>query len=159
MLSRGHTTTFSGAVWKIGNWVFGDVNDELNSRVSNAVVDAFSCRHNACAAGSVPFTRLLTLDFAVLPGQSFNLGYQLSTKTNTLGPTFGPAEVQVTGVLSLNSGGDFFFTGPNGYDSRVSAVPEPGAAALYLAGIALLGVLAQRENRIFKRRNTPRDRA
>lgn len=144
VLSRGHTTTFSGATWKIGNWAFGDVASDLNLRVSTVVVDAFSCGFGACAAGSVPFTRLLTLDFAVLPGQSFNLGYQVSASTQTLGPTLGPAGVQVTGVFSLSAGGDFFFTGPNGYDSRVSAVPEPGAAALFLAGMALLGVLARR---------------
>jgi len=145
LLSRSHTTTFSGATWKIGLWNFGDVSSDLNLRVVPDVTDGFSCAPGGCAAGSVSFARLLGRSFAVLPGESFNLGYQISTSTSTYAAT-RMASSEVTAVFSLDAGDGFFFTGPNGYDSRVSAVPGPGAAAILLAGMALLGVRARRRS-------------
>jgi hypothetical protein len=145
VLSRSHTITFSGATWKIGLWNFGDVSSPFNERVVPDVMDGFSCAPGRCAAGSVSFAGLLGRSFAVLPGESFNLGYQVSTSTSTFSATM-TASSEVTAVFSLNAGDGFFFTGPNGYDSRVSAVPEPGAAAMLLAGMALMGVRARRRS-------------
>jgi hypothetical protein len=138
-LSRGHTTTFTGASWKIGTWAFGDVASDLNFRVGPVVQDSFNCSFNQCAAGSVAFTDLLSFSVAVLPGQSFNLGYQLTTSTQSLSASLGPASVLLSGRLSISAGDGFFIVGDNGYDSRVAAVPEPETYALMLAGLAVVG--------------------
>jgi len=128
------------ASWKIGSWVFGDVSSDLNQRVGGSVVDSVLSRYSA--AGS-KFDRVLTFAFMATPGQEFNLGYQLTTSTQAVSSS-AVVTVLALGSFSVQVGEGYFVTGSNGYDSRVSAVPEPETYAMFLAGLGLLVGIACR---------------
>jgi hypothetical protein len=132
--------TQGSAGWKIGSWVFGDVTSDLNQRVVGSVGDGVFSRFNE--AGS-EFDRVLTFAFKATPGQEFNLGYQLTTSTRASGES-AVVTVSALGSFSVQVGEGYFVTGGNGYDSRVSAVPEPETYAMFLAGLGLLGGIARR---------------
>lgn len=115
--------------YEIGTWQFGAVASELNQRVGGIASDGASCSFNC---PGLQLHDVLTLQMSVVPGQSFNLGFQLTTSS----VVSDPAGLSIAGIadLALSAGPGFFITGSNGYDSRVSNVPEPGTWALMLAG-------------------------
>jgi hypothetical protein len=124
----------SGTVsYEIGTWQFGAVASELNQRVGGIATDGASCSFNC---PGLQLHDVLTLQMSVVPGQTFNLGFQLTTSS----VVSDPAGLSIAGVadLALSVGPGFFITGSNGYDSRVSNVPEPGTWALMLAGLATI---------------------
>jgi hypothetical protein len=134
-IDKTNPLTFGGASWKIGNWAFDSVSSDLNFRVAPGVSDGFSSSFNVSGGG---FNRTLQLQLSAIPGQAFNLGYQLTTSTLSA-TTAGTVTVSAQALFGLDAGPGFFVTGSNGYDSRVAAVPEPGTWAMLLSGLGLIG--------------------
>ncbi|MDP3083355.1 MAG: PEPxxWA-CTERM sorting domain-containing protein [Rubrivivax sp.] len=135
-ISKTQVLRFGSLSASIGTWSFGEVASDLNQRVNPIVSNSFSCTFNTCAGRAID--ELLTMTLSVLPGQTFNLGFQLTTSTLSLGPTLSAVTASGQAVFSLDAGAGYHFTGSNGYDSR-SPVPEPGSWALMLVGLGLLG--------------------
>lgn len=134
-IDKTNLLTLGNASWKIGNWAFDSVSSDLNFRVNPLVSDGFGSSFNVSGGG---FNRTLQLQFSAIPGQTFNLGYQLTT--STLSPNQNNSvTVSAQAVFSLDAGPGFFVTGSNGYDSRVAAIPEPGTWVMLLSGLGLIG--------------------
>lgn len=131
--------TFGSVSYRIGTWQFGAVASDLNQRVTPSVSDGASCSFSTCLG--LQLDDVLTRQLNVLPGQSFNLGFQLLTSSVVSDPA--GLSIAATADLALSAGPDFFITGTNGYDSRVSSVPEPGAWALLMAGLLVVSLRAR----------------
>lgn len=143
---QGHTTTYVSATLQIGRWNDQPTISDANSRVSPVLDTATTrCNYNACAAGSKPWALQADYTLQVLPGSAFNLGFIsfLSLAPTVLGSVGGDLQAHIE--FDLPAG--YYLTGTNGYDSRVSSVPEPASGALLLAGMAGLALLMRRFRR------------